>query len=191
MITLNRHPLKFHVVQTITFLFIFSLGIYLSWESAEVMNSLAVKRSHYLVFPIGIALITLAFYTVYPYYANTPIITLNTSEIEFHKQKSFKLSDIDEVKFTGKVPFPMLLSFPMEGTSIHFRNGETKYIYDELYSNSWILKSSLDQLVNDKVAKLETNEIKLATPDITDFEMFKGNPVFSFQGIMLWALLGQ
>lgn len=190
-VTLKRHPLKFYLAQAFGFLFIFSLGIYLSWQSAEAINSTAVKRSNYLMFSAGIALILLACYTVFRYFLNTPIITLDAFDIDFNKQKSYKLVDIDEVKFTGKVPFPMFLSFPMEGTAIHFKNGDTKYIYDDLYSNTWKFKSLLDQLVNNNIpGNVEKNDIDTVFPEINDFELFKGNPVFSFRGLLLWGLVG-
>ena len=190
-ITLVRHPINFYLVQAVGFLFACSIGIFICWTSAEAIITPGVKRSNYLILIVGLGLVYLAFHMVVKYFKNTPIITLNSFEITFDKRVSFKLRDIDELKLTGKVSFPMLFNFPMEGTSIRFKNGETKFIYDELYSNAWQLKSILEKVVvNKEPYEMGAPETKPTNTELEHMEVFKGNPYFSLRGIMLWGLIG-
>ena len=79
----------------------------------------------------------------------------------------------------------------MEGTALHFKDGTRRFFYDELYANAWQLKSFLEQTaVNKKPYEMRAPEMNTNDPDLTYMEVFKGNPVFSFRGIMLWGLIG-
>jgi hypothetical protein len=125
------------------------------------------------------------------YFKNTPRIKADESTIRFGANEVYQVSDITDIQLTGKVPFPMLLNFPMEGTALHFKDGTKKYFYDDLYSNVWELKSFLQQtVVNKKTYEVGVQEVNADIPDLTFMEVFKGHPVFSFRGIIFWVVMG-
>lgn len=190
-ITLVRDPLKFYTMQAVGFIIISGIGVGISWASAEGINSPDVGRNDYLFLFIGLVFVFLAFHMVIKYFKNARLIKADDSTIIFHKGDVYSLKDIEHIQFTGKVPFPiLLLNFPFEGTCILFKNGTKKYVYDDLYSNAWELKSFLKQTVVDMKAYEPTiAQGKINEADINEIEFFRGNPILSFSPIMLWGLI--
>ena len=123
------------------------------------------------------------------YIKNTPKMILDFEKITI-KDKTYYWKDIQDIKMTGKKGFG-LFSYQMEVTTLEFENNITEYIFDDLYSNSWEIKSFIKQIVVDKKDKLEIEQHKVSNNDIENerFAEFKGNPIFSFRGIMLWSLI--
>jgi hypothetical protein len=74
-------------------------------------------------------------YGLYRYVRNAPKISLNKDAITFNNQL-FSLSDITQIILTGKQPFKYAIDFPMDAAKLTFNNGTTKYIFDDMYSNS-------------------------------------------------------
>ena len=65
-------------------------------------------------------------------------------------------------------------------------------VFDDLFSNSWEIKSFLEQtLINkteyipNQIEKVDSNSIRFER-----LEIFKGNQITSLRGIMLWGLIG-
>jgi hypothetical protein len=125
-------------------------------------------------FSVGVFL--LAFYTVYRYYKNAPKIRVDNSNISFN-DKRFALSDLEHVELTGKRNFPYLFSFPMEATTLQFKGGETKYIFDDMYENSWQLKSFLKETIIDKTnfSVALVHHIDKSELDSEYYDTFRGN----------------
>ncbi len=130
-------------------------------------------------------------YTLYRYFKNVPKITIDQNFISFNKQ-IFAISDIEKVELAGKKPFKYVGEFPMEAATIVFSNGEIKYLFDDMYSNIWEIKSFLHQILIDqknfkKIAILKDNE-EAVKADV--YETFKGNQFTSLRGISLWGFVG-
>jgi hypothetical protein len=139
----------------------------------------------------SIACFAFAGYSLYRYVKNTPRITLDEGFIYINNQ-TFLIDDIDKIELTGKKPFKYAVNFPMEATTLQFKNGDTKYIFDDMYSNSWEIKSFLKQVVLDKKQFILSNSSPIDRDAVASefYETFKGNQITSFRGICLWGLVG-
>lgn len=125
------------------------------------------------------------------YWKNVPIITIDNNTIHFGQQ-TFYLMNIKDVGLKGKKPFRFLMDYPMEGTSILFSDGTEKVVFDDMYTNSWEIKSFLDQTVVNKQAyrPIMPNSINKNSISFEAEEIFKGNQFTSFRGIILWGFIG-
>lgn len=127
---------------------------------------------------------------VYSYWKNAPIITVDQHTIKFGDQ-TYYFKDIKDIALTGKMPFRYIINFPMEGTALVFNDGRKMLFFDDMYSNSWEVKSCLEQAV---VKKQSYSPIPYDTVDryalrFEDEEIFKGNQFTSLRGISLWGLI--
>ena len=145
-----------------------------------------------IIMPIfGIGCFVFAGYSLYRYIKNAPKISLDKDFISFNSQ-SFPLSDITKIDLTGKRPFKYVINFPMEAARLTFNNGETKYIFDDMYSNSGEIKLFLKQVVIDKKNYFEPtgNVIDISSLDSEYFETYQGAVITSLRGISLWGFVG-
>jgi hypothetical protein len=190
-ITSQRNKFNFYFPIAVAFIFFFSVASLLAWIFITQMIRGVFPSSDFMVPVISVVFFYLTYYTVVRYFKNAPIITIEGERITFGKE-SHLLKDIESVYLTGKVPFKYIFRFPMEGTTLNFKNGTTKYIYDDIYSNSAQLKSFLDQVVVKKKPFVEQNdyEINLNAIDVSSAEVFKGNPIFSLRGLNIMGLIG-
>ncbi|MEO6454895.1 MAG: hypothetical protein ABIN97_12515, partial [Ginsengibacter sp.] len=141
------------------------------------------------IFSLGVYLF--AFYTVYRYFKNAPKIQVDNDLISFNKE-TFAWTDLKKIELTGKRSFQYLIDFPMEAATLQFNDGQIKYIFDDMYENSWEIKSFLKQVIIDKKTFIKTDNQSIDPVYInTDFyEIFKGNQFTSLRGISLWGLVG-
>lgn len=156
---------------------------YKMWLNNEIENKT------YLMPIFGVLVYFIGFSFAKSYIKNTPKIILDFEKIII-KNKTYYWKDIQNVKMTGKKGFG-LFNYQMEVTTLKFENNITEYIFDDMYSNSWEIKSFIKQIVLDKKDKVEisVNEITEKEIEKEHFEEFKGSPFFSFRGIMLWSLI--
>ena len=147
-----------------------------------------IENKTYLMPIFALLVYFIGFSFVKSYFKNSPKIILDFEKIKI-KDKTYYWKDIQNVKMTGKKGFG-LFSYQMETTTLNFNNN-TEYIFDDMYSNSWEIKSFIKQIVVDKKDKFEVSAIEIADIEIEkeNFEEFKGSPIFSFRGIMLWSLI--
>jgi hypothetical protein len=133
----------------------------------------------------------LAIYTVYRYCRNAPKIRIDDLNISF-KSETFAFSDLQEIEITGKKSFPYLFGYPMEATTLRFSDGQTKYIFDAMYQNSWQIKLFLKQVIIDKTgfSGQSVHHIDRSELDGEYYDVFKGNQFTSFRGILLWGIIG-
>jgi len=139
----------------------------------------------------GLAVLFMAFYTVRQYLKNSPKITVDKYTISFGSEK-YNLTDIKEIILTGKMPFRYLVQFPMEGALLVFKDNTEKYIFNDMYSNTWQIKSFLEKTVIEKKEYKEPEKVKI-NPNVIRFqktEDFKGLQWTSLRGISLWGILG-
>lgn len=148
-----------------------------------------VENKTYLMPIFGVLVYFIGFSFAKSYIKNTPKIILDFEKITI-KNRAYFWKDIQNVKMTGKKGFG-LFSYQMEATTLQFQNNITEYIFDDMYSNSWEIKSFIKQIVVDKKNKFEisTNETRKKDIEKEHFEEFKGNPFFSFRGIMMWSII--
>lgn len=188
-IVTQRHFLKFYLGIGLGFFFFMAMGVVSGYAFFDMSNKgQLVSKNYVLVFMSPICLF-MAFYTVIRYFKNSPIITVDKLEIKFNEE-TFRWADIDNIELTGKKSFKYIISFPMEGTLLHFKGGQTKCFFDDMYSNSWQLKSFIQQVIINKQdnAKILTHEVDVNEIQIENFEIFKGNQFTSLHGILLWGM---
>jgi hypothetical protein len=133
----------------------------------------------------------LAVSMVYIYWKMSPIITIDKHTIVFGTQ-TFYLKNIKDVRLTGKMPFRYyFMTFPMEGTAITFNDGTEILLFDDMYSNSWEIKSFLEQtVINKQEYKPKLIESVVRNVPYRDEDVFKGNQFTSLRGISLWGVIG-
>lgn len=169
-------------------LFFGALGSFMNYIFYKMWLNNEIENKTYLMPIFALLVYFIGFSFVKSYFKNSPKIILDFEKIKI-KDKTYYWKDIQNVKMTGKKGFG-LFSYQMETTTLNFNNN-TEYIFDDMYSNSWEIKSFIKQIVVDKKDKFEVSAIEIADIEIEkeNFEEFKGSPFFSFRGIMLWSLI--
>jgi hypothetical protein len=183
----NRKMVWFSIIFSL--LFFTALGTFMIYIFYKMWLNNEVENKTYLMPIFGVLVYFIGFSFAKSYIKNTPKIILDFEKITI-KNRTYYWKDIQNVKMTGKKGFG-LLSYQMEVTTLQFQNKITEYIFDDMYSNSWEIKSFIKQIVVDKKNKFEisTNETNKKDIEKEHFEEFKGNPFFSFRGIMMWSLI--
>ncbi len=156
---------------------------YKEWQSNKIENK------DYLMPIFGVLIYVIGFFYIKSYIKNSPKLELDKDKIVI-KDKVYYWQNIKNIKITGKVGFGPF-NYPMEATALIFNDNVQKYIFDDLYSNSWEIKSFIKQMIIEKKEKFEIKEFKIIKNEIDkeNFEEFKGSPFFSFRGIILWSLI--
>ena len=183
----NRKTIWFSIIFSL--LFFTALGTFMIYIFYEMWLNNEVENKTYLMPIFGLLVYFIGFSFAKSYVKCAPKIILDFEKITI-KNKTYYWKDIQNLKMTGKKGFG-LFSYQMEVTTLEFENNIKEYIFDDMYSNSWEIKSFIKQIVVDKKDKFEIEEYKFSKNDIEKerFEEFKGNPIFSFRGIMLWSLI--
>lgn len=187
----QRHPLKFYATIVFGFLFLFALGSFTIFIGLENEASDQSKHKHIVLPIMGSIVCLLAIWMVYSYWKNSPKIIIDKTNVKIGNE-TFRLNSIKDVILTGKMPFRFIINFPMEGTAILFDNGREKILFDDMYSNSYEVKSFLEQVIINKqefktstIKKINKNELRFENT-----EKFIGNQFTSLRGISLWGLIG-
>ncbi|WP_338378958.1 hypothetical protein [uncultured Flavobacterium sp.] len=190
MITTKRNFLKFYLSISFAFLFFNALGTFMIYTYFDLINKGKSEIKTLFMLLFGIAVILMAFYTVWQYFRNSPTIKIDNHKITFNKNE-YLISDIKKVYLTGKMPFKYLITFPMEGTRIKFKDNSVKYFFNDMYQNSWEIKYFLQKVVIEKgeFSKPENNKIEPKLIRFIKSEDFKGNQWTSLRGISLWGLI--
>lgn len=183
-VTSQRHLLNFYitlVVGCIIFIALVALPFILISKGGQQSG----KGIFFLV-PVTVFM---AVYTVIQYFKNVPIVYVNQEKICFNKQ-TFFWSDIVDIRLTGKQPFKYIKDFPMEGIALRLNNGKTKYIFDQYYSNSWQLKSFIQQIIINKQTISVREKLSISKKELGEdlFEIFRGDPLTSMRGISFWLI---
>ncbi|MFN3666825.1 MAG: hypothetical protein ACK4S0_11730 [Sediminibacterium sp.] len=140
---------------------------------------------------LSIVIFAAAVYTIFKYFRNTPTITLTETQILFNNS-GYSLDSITHLVFTGKQSFSYIGSPKMEAIAITFSDLETRYIFDDMYSNLWQIKLILKQRIIDKIESptlpLQHNDTHFIT-DTDFFDTYKGSLAFSLRGISLFTII--
>jgi len=193
IIKTKRHIIKFYILIIFAFVFFSAIGAIMLHTTIEVFQKEQIEQKDYLLPLVPVLLFFMAFYSVYAYWKNAPTIIVdpNRKSINFGTELYY-LNDIKNISLTGKMPFRYIIKFPMEGASILFKNGVEKFIYDDMYSNTWQIKRFIDQVIIKKIEISETDEQTINQNNLRfeKEEIFKGNSLTSLRGISLWGLIG-
>jgi hypothetical protein len=128
-------------------------------------------------------------YKEYEKYAS--VIILDERKIAFDKAV-YPISEIQFICLTGKPPLGNHKARLEEATAIKFRNGDIRYIFDDIYINTWKFKLALEQVVIkkepiqiSKIDKVTSGKVKML-----DSREFSGSQWSSSRGITLWGTIG-
>lgn len=169
----KRHPYKFYFALLLLNLFLISLGVFF-------FISENINPHEFGLFFIGIALVC-----NYIAFKNSPTIIVNEKGILVEK-KQYLWNDCLEIEITGKGSG--FFHSDYEATKILFKNQDIVYIYDVYYANSPEIKSFINQIVINKSETFKSEKI-LLNSSFENLKTFKGDPIFSFRGIMMWGLI--
>jgi len=190
-ITSKRHPIKFYAVLVFAFILLGAMGTALMLFAIDSLQKNDPTFKDYFLPIFSILIFSLAFSMVYTYWKNSPKITVDKQLIKFRNQ-IFHLKDIKDISLTGKIPFRYILKFPMEGAVIHFNDGTEMAFFDDMYSNTWEIKSFLEQtaIKHQEYIPIQKISINRKAIRFENEEIFKGNQFTSLRGISLWGLNG-
>ena len=191
-ITTKSHKLKFYLSIVFSFFFFCGLGTLMIWIFISELNrGDFIKPKNYFMPVFGLLLYIMAFYTILKYLKNAPIISMDQNVIKFGSAEIYNVTDIQEVVLTGKNPFKFIFNFPMEGTLIRFKDGTTKYFFDDMYSNTWELKLFLEQVVIKKkdFVYIENYRIDPSELRYEQVNYFKGNQFTCLRGALCWGII--
>jgi hypothetical protein len=189
-ITAKRHPLKFYTLVVFSTLVFCIIGTLLMVFSIDELQKGQPTIKDYFIPILGVASYAFAFIMPYAYWKNSPQIIADENSIKIGDQ-TFFLKDIKDIVLTGKMPFRVIMNFPMEGTAIIFKDGTEKILFDDMYVNSPELKLFLEHIVLKKkdyfptaIKRIRKNEVRFEQEDT-----FKGNQFTSIRGISLWGII--
>ncbi|NNT72904.1 hypothetical protein HKT18_11810 [Flavobacterium sp. IMCC34852] len=176
----KRHPYKFFLA--LIFMSLFLLGI-------GTLFMFASKRDNNIFGYLGfLAFLALTIYFNYVWIKKSSKIVLNKNGIS-HKNEFYKWDEITEINLTGKRS--LFFNTPSECATLSFKNLKTIYIFDDLYSNSPEMKCFIrDIAINKNESFFKVNENSLSIDYENElFIPYKGNPIFSFRGLLMWSLI--
>lgn len=187
----KRHPFKFYFSIIFATFFFILLATALIFIYDKPVADQQLKTKDNLLPIISFVCYVFAGYSLYRYIKNVPTIKVDSQFINFNNE-IFLISNISKIEFTGKQPFNYIVDFPLEAAKITFKNGEHKYIFDDMYSNSWEIKSFLNEFMLGNRKDYKNNNLPIdkeaASNDI--YETFKGYQFASLRGIVLWCSIG-
>ena len=189
VIIAKRHKYKFY----------FSIGLVTLMFLAMAIGALFVSFKTYgaglrglALFMLGMAVLLVLFtvYSIYQYFKSAPVFSVDKQGISF-KDRAYSWKELEHIELTGKQGFRYFISFPMEASTLHFSDGKSRILFDDMYANSPEIKRFLKNVVMDK--KLVTPDQNKEASDVglefESFEVFKNSPWSSARGLSLWGLL--
>jgi hypothetical protein len=182
----KRHFIYFYLLTGIVSFVFLGFGAKAVYWSYNIHLIQSLTDEAYLAIIVSPVLFFLGFYTIIRVTRNVPIIRANKLSIKFNREE-FYWNDLVKSELTGKKEFKYLTGLKIEGTTLYFKNGQSKTFYDSGYSNTWLLKSFIHEVIlNNKTGPI------LAFPPITtealqneNFKAYKGSFLLSFRGILM------
>jgi hypothetical protein len=177
-ITSKRHLYKFYLALILVNAF-FLILISISHEYFKHNN-----KSFAIAFLISTAI---AISINAGFIKNAPSITLDKKGIRF-KNNFFWWNDLSSLKLTGKGG---MIFTSGECATLTFNNRVEIQIFDDFYSNISEMKCFIQQIVIEKKDKIEELNQEFGTFDLTkeNFTRYKGNPIFTITGIIMWGFM--
>lgn len=138
----------------------------------------------------AITLIGCSAYSLINALRNSPSVLFN-EDILMVREDIYYWKDFASVSFNGQKPCKCIFRYSMEGMTIQFADNKKVILFDYAYSNLWILKLFIKQVIVEK-----NKEMKLPQPHINQEELenehfvaYKGNAIFSTKGIFYWCII--
>jgi hypothetical protein len=168
-----------------------AMGLFSGYSFFEMYSNDKIATKNFILIFLCPVSLFMAFYIVFRYIKNAPMISVDKTKIEFNDE-TFYWDNLDKIELTGKKSFKFIFNVPMEGSMLQFKDGTLKYFFDDMYSNTWQIKSFIQQIIINKQQNPEIPTYKVDKEEISneDFENFKGNQFTSLRGITFWGMLG-
>jgi len=165
----------------------FFIGVVPIYPIIEILQTGQIEKEGFKFFFSFVGCF-FGFSMFYAYWKNSPKITIDKNTIKIGNH-TFYFKDIKNIVLTGKKSLGI---FPMESTTLLFKNGTKKILFDIMYSNSSEIKLFLEQVVLNKqeyiprlINKINRNAIRFERE-----ETFKGNQFIYLRGIIFWGVIG-
>lgn len=176
----KRHPYKFYLVLILTSAFFLGIGIIFISASIRDKNNVGIL--------ISFIFIGLTVYMNWVFTKNSSKIVLNKTGIRF-KNTFYHWDNIESITLTGKKG--LFMRTPTECATLVFKNAMPILIFDDFYSNTPEMKYFIQEIVVNKKDTIEDKDEKIDLNKLSNelFIPYKGHPIFSFRGILLWGLI--
>lgn len=178
-ITSKRHPYKFYLALILVNILLLGLTI--------LFLIIGIKENDNKLSLLGLIFSTLAIIMDFIFVKNSPKIVLSKKGILF-KNIFYNWNELSNTELTGK---SNLFLAPTECATLYFKNLKSIKIFDDLYYNTPDMKCFIQEIVIDKkdTFKIPNSTINSNNIDSEFFIPYKGNPVFSFRGILMWSMI--
>jgi hypothetical protein len=167
----------------IVFLMLFFFSFALLFFMVFFLNQNNFRTKEYPIFIFGIVFLFIGIYSTFKLLKKARKIIIHIDHIIISGIK-YRWSDFKRIKLSGKQRF---MFHYYETTSLFFNNKDCVFFIDDFYSNS----SEMKCFINEKILKnINLNSVGNKKHNISTevFKTFKGNPILSFRGLMLWSL---
>lgn len=134
----------------------------------------------------SISLFCFAVFSIWNYIIGSQRISLDKEKLMIANE-TYYWKDLLEAKLTGKIKIIGLLGFKSEGMVLRFRNVKPLYIIDLVYENTPSLKKFIASIISPNIEKHSSICSLKLNPTNEFFIDFKGNPFFSFRGVLMWG----
>jgi len=172
------------IILFLTLLMLGAFMLYLWFENLD-----ASDPKEFLLPLFGVIFILYAPYNVYGYFEQTPQVTIDNLKIQI-ANKTYKLTDISQAKFTGKHKHNFLMMASKESAEIIFSNGDVFYINDNLYSNSAQLKVFLESVLSrDEQENIDIKSEKKTFQSTQNISIAK-SPFLYYKGSYFYSSIG-
>jgi hypothetical protein len=176
------------------YLAIFLLNFYLLGLAFIVWclrNEALSEIGYFIMILMAAILVFAAIYTAFRYYRNVPLISVDEESISLGNS-IFYWKDLENIEMTGKRPFKFMWE-QKEGMLLKFQGQKEMYIFDDLYENISEIKSFVETVAVDRVVPNEpipdSPPVRGEEPHLEKARYYKGFPLYSFEGIMLWGMI--
>ena len=178
-ITSKRHLYKFYLTLLLVNILFIGMG--------TIFLSASIRDNNNIGYYIFFIIVAIAIFMNFVFIKNSPKIVLVTKGLHF-KNNFYSWDNLSSTELTGK---SNLFLTPTECATITFKDLKSIRIFDDLYSNSAEMKYFIQEIVIDKkdTFKIPNRNINLNNIDNEFFIPYKGNPIFSFRGILMWGLI--
>ncbi len=188
----RRHLTQFYLTLAFVALFCFGVAaLTLSNAFDHFQNIGGATQNDWLAILFSFGILFIGLYTIFAYARNCPNIIVDAVEISFNKQ-IYYWKDIRAIELTGYQPFYFLFTYPQPGARLTFKDGGIRYIYDNLYSNTYLLKWFIQQAIINKRTPIErpVPHIDLNELNQQKFEVFKRSQLLSANALIPWFGIG-
>lgn len=190
MIRSRRHPVRFYLILFAGFIFFCGVGILPIWVSLFSSISPKSQLGSLFLVALGASSTSLSAYFLWKFPRYAPNIVLDDSAFYFGLER-YKWAEISNISFDQELEFKLFTKVTMIGSYIEFIDGSSRFILNGMYSNSAQLNYHFGRkLVNKEQGSIRIPNNSEITPiHETKARVYKGDPILSFRGILLWATL--